>query len=101
MLCIYISKVRYMVSYTVVVVGTRCTCDISRSITTNKYLKLFNFGSGPIKSIPIDSHSLSRISRLCSRPAGLLFASLVVAHIPHVLQYDSMSCDIAGHQNIS
>ena len=35
--------------------------------------------------------------RLYSRPAGLLFASLVVAHILHVLQYDSISCDIDGH----
>ena len=46
-----------------------------------------------MKSIPIDCHSLSGIGRLCSRPAGLLFASLVVTHIPHVFQYDSMSCD--------
>ena len=51
-----------------------------------------------MKSSLIDCHGLSGISRLCSSPVSLLFASLVVAHIPHVLQYSSMSCDIDGHQ---
>ena len=83
---------------TVIVVGTRCTCDVSQSITTSKQSKLFDFGSGPIKSNPIDCHGLSGIGRLCSRPIGLLFASLLVMQIPQDLQYDSMSCDIDCHQ---
>ena len=82
---------------TVIIVGTRCTCDVSQSIMTNRYSKLFDFGSGPIKSSPIDCHGLSGIGRLCSRPVSLLFASLLVTQVPHILQYDSMSCDMDCH----
>ena len=42
-----------------------------------------------------------KLLKLYSRPVGLLFASLLVAQIPHVLQYDSMSCDMHGHQKYS
>ena len=69
---------------TIIIVGTRCTCDVSQSIMTNKWSELFDFGSGPMKSSPIDCHGLSGICRLCSRPVGLLFVSLLVAQVPHV-----------------
>ena len=59
---------------------------------------LFDFGSGPIKSSPIDCHGLLGIGRLCSRPVSLLFVSLLVMQILHIFQYDSMSCDIDCHQ---
>ena len=68
--------------------------DLSQLISNRNYLIL---GVDP-QSPPIDCHGLSGIGRLCSRPVGLLFASLLVVQIPHVLQYDSMSCDIDGHQ---
>ena len=38
------------------------------------------------------------IGRLCSRPVSLLFASLLVTQVPHILQYNSRSCDIDCHQ---
>ena len=53
--------------------------------------KSFDFGKGPRKSIPVDCHGLSGTGRLCSKPLGLLLASLDAVQEPHNMQNDSMS----------
>ena len=48
--------------------------------------------------MPMDCQGLSGVGRLCSKPFGLLLASLAAAHALHDVQDVSMSCAIDIHQ---
>jgi hypothetical protein len=56
-------------------------------------------GNRLIKSIPIDSHGLPGIGRLCNKLRGFLLDDFVIWHSLHVSQNAMVSLTIIGHQN--
>ena len=83
---------------TCIVVGTRCTCDVSQSMITNRESLPRDRGNGPMKFIPTDCHGLSGIGKLCRNPCGFSVLVLLVWHFLHDLQKVCMSVAICGHQ---
>lgn len=51
-------------------VGTRCTIEVNRSITTNRKSDPRELGNGPTKSKPTDSQGRRGKGRGLRRPAG-------------------------------
>ena len=61
-----------------VIVGTKCTCNVSLSMITNRYSLPCDWGNGPMKSIPTDCHGLLGIGKLCRNPCGFCVLVLLV-----------------------
>src|SRR6202040_4430046 len=55
----------------VVLIGIRCTIEVSLQMTTQRQLNPCDLGNGPIKSIPIKLHGQLGISNEGRRPIGL------------------------------
>src|SRR6202011_5113788 len=85
-------------AFDVVFIEIRWTIEVSLHMITHRLSSLLDLWNGPMKSMPIDPHSLLGIGSGCRRPTSLYKLDLHAWQTQHVSQNFSTSGPSLDHQ---